>query len=187
MSTNLTLEPKPGTYALVFSSVAKTVVQIGKLGEIRLRPGWYVYVGSALAAKTGVLRRVTRHADPTRPKKWNVDYVKPHLRLLEIWYTHDPVRRECQWAVAVGAGRGAQVHLAQIGARDCKKCATHFYYFPRQPSLAAFQRRLTRAVAGHGPVGHVVAPSPEELAAQLAALVSAIPSVRTRKALAQRQ
>jgi len=38
----LKLEARPGTYALVFASPDNAVVQVGRLGEIRLRPGWYV-------------------------------------------------------------------------------------------------------------------------------------------------
>jgi hypothetical protein len=34
------LKPEPGTYALVLESPAQATVQVGRLGVIRLRPGW---------------------------------------------------------------------------------------------------------------------------------------------------
>src|SRR5262249_16271776 len=130
MSMKLKLEPKPGTYALVFSSHGRAGVQIGKLGEICLQPGWYVYLGSALRAKTGALPPRAGHPNPTGPKLWTVDSAKPHLRLLEAWFTHDPARRECTWSAAVGSLPGAEIHLREFGGRDCRKgCPAHFYYF----------------------------------------------------------
>ena len=52
---------------MVLSSPAESEIQIGRLGRIRLQRGWYVYVGSALAERTGVLRRVARLALATLP------------------------------------------------------------------------------------------------------------------------
>ena len=39
---------EPGTYALVIAAKANRLVRVGRLGTLRLRPGFYVYVGSAL-------------------------------------------------------------------------------------------------------------------------------------------
>jgi Uri superfamily endonuclease len=168
----LVLEPRPGTYALVLNSPGEATVQIGRLGKIRLRRGWYVYVGSALAEKTGVLRRVGRHADLMRPKQWNIDFAKPYLRLLEIWFTHDPARRECTWSAAVGGLPGAEVHLKEFGGRDCRAgCPAHFYYFAERPTLDAFKQRLYERVPDHGAVGLVAAPTPEALADHLTACI----------------
>jgi Uri superfamily endonuclease len=178
----LQLEPRPGTYALVLNSPGEAVVQIGRLGEILLRPGWYVYVGSALAAKTGVLRRVARHADPSRPRKWNIDYAKPHLRLLEIWFTHDPARRECTWSAAVGSLPGAEIHLKKFGGNDCRAgCPAHFYYFGERPTKDVFERRLYQRVPDHAAVGLVAAPTPEALAAHLAACIRALRAATSKR------
>jgi hypothetical protein len=43
-----TIQSRPGTYALLLSSVSDAVIRIGRLGNLRLQPGFYVYVGSAL-------------------------------------------------------------------------------------------------------------------------------------------
>ena len=41
------VEPRPGTYALVLQVTARESLQIGRLGKLELRRGFYVYVGSA--------------------------------------------------------------------------------------------------------------------------------------------
>lgn len=43
-----TIKPEPGTYALVLASSKASSVRIGGLSILRLQPGFYVYVGSAL-------------------------------------------------------------------------------------------------------------------------------------------
>lgn len=168
----LQLGPKPGTYCLIFTSDSKDLVWVGALGEIVLRPGYYVYVGSAMHPRTGVLGRVAYHAGPPA-FRWNVDWVKPFVSLAEVWFSYQPGRPECRWAEAVGAARGAEIHLKQFGARDCKKCPAHFYYFAARPSLAAFRRRLVRRVPGHGPVGRLAASTPVAFREQIESILVA--------------
>ena len=42
------IQPSPGTYALLFSSATDQLIRVGQLGSLRLQPGYYVYIGSAL-------------------------------------------------------------------------------------------------------------------------------------------
>jgi Uri superfamily endonuclease len=44
----MVLEPKPGTYALILSCSTDFGIQIGRLGTMRMQPGFYVYLGSGL-------------------------------------------------------------------------------------------------------------------------------------------
>jgi Uri superfamily endonuclease len=169
----LHLERKPGTYCLHFASDNEDrVVQVGALGKNVLRRGYYAYVGSAMHPLTGVLGRVAYHAGP--PKfRWNVDWVKPFLGLVEVWFSYEPGHPECRWADAVGAARGAEVPLPQFGARDCKKCPAHFFHFSSRPSLGAFCRRLVRRVPGHGPVGRLVASTSESFKERIESILLA--------------
>ena len=41
------LKAQPGTYALVLSSSVPALIRVGRLGSLRLHPGFYTYVGSA--------------------------------------------------------------------------------------------------------------------------------------------
>ena len=141
----------PGTYALVLESAASEVVAVGRLGRIDLRRGFYVYAGSALGPG-GLRARIGRHLDPGRPLHWHVDYIKVAMRIVEVWYVADPVRREHAWARALGDLQNASIPLPGFGASDCR-CAAHLFRFPTAPGLAAFTRALGRTRgAGKGRV-----------------------------------
>jgi Uri superfamily endonuclease len=101
-----------------------------------------VYIGSAFGPG-GVQARVAHHCQPPRRPHWHIDYVKSALQLEEIWWTHDPVRREHQWAATVQRMHGASIPLQGFGASDCA-CDAHLYFLARPPSFSAFCRRLQR-------------------------------------------
>ena len=56
------IEAQAGTYALVLSARAGGIIRIGRLGELRLQSGIYVYVGSALGPG-GVRARLMHHLE----------------------------------------------------------------------------------------------------------------------------
>ena len=44
----LKMDAHPGTYALMLQADRRQTVQVGRLGQLAVEPGCYVYVGSAL-------------------------------------------------------------------------------------------------------------------------------------------
>ena len=58
-------ESRLGTYALLLSSATDAVIPVGRLGDLRLQPGFYVYVGSALGPG-GVRARLAHHMRPAK-------------------------------------------------------------------------------------------------------------------------
>jgi Uri superfamily endonuclease len=146
----------PGTYALLLRCRRPARLRIGRLGVIRARPGFYVYVGSALGPG-GVRARVRHHQRAAGTPHWHIDYLRPRADLVEVWHAHETRRREHQWASIVSEFRGASVPLRGFGASDCT-CATHLFHFEEQPSVRVFRGSLRRAVPGHAPVGLVSRP-----------------------------
>ncbi len=67
-------------------------------------------------------------------RHWHIDYLKPWLDLREIWYTHDPVKREHQWAKALLAETNSFAPLPGFGSSD-SKCETHLVYFSSEPDF----------------------------------------------------
>jgi Uri superfamily endonuclease len=130
-------------------------VQIGRLGRLRLAPGFYVYVGSA-GGPGGVAARLAYHRRPPRRPHWHVDYLKAAARLVDIWYATGRTCREHEWARRLARAPGALTPLPGFGASDCT-CAAHLLYFAERPSPAVLGRRhrtlTTLAVAGEPPVG----------------------------------
>ena len=127
-----TIEAQPGTYAVVLSATTGGLVQIGRLGKLRLQPGFYVYVGSALGPG-GVRARLAHHLEPSSRPHWHIDYLRKHTALEEVWYCYGCARWEHQWARNLGMARGVCVPLAGFGASDCR-CESHLYFFKNQPS-----------------------------------------------------
>ncbi len=144
------LDTRPGTYALILRSSAEQRVWIGKLGQLHLKPGFYVYIGSAFGPG-GLTARVTRHQQKTKKLRWHIDYLTAVMSVEQVWYTLDTDRRECQWAEALGRMRGADMPLARFGSSDCA-CRTHLWSFPTRPSRRGFRRRLLDSIPIHGPV-----------------------------------
>ena len=134
------LRAQPGTYALLLSSSANRPVQIGRLGQCWVRPGFYVYIGSA-CGPGGVGARVAHHQKPAARPHWHIDYLRTATQLEEIWYVYDAVRWEHAWADIVQHLPGASIPLPRFGASDCT-CASHLYFFPRRPSWHAWRRRM---------------------------------------------
>ena len=135
------MKSKGGTYALVLSCSRTEVVQIGKLGPLELQRGFYVYVGSALGPG-GVQARVAHHQRISRRPHWHIDYLRPHARIDRVWYSHQGVRREHQWARAIGSLRRASVPLTGFGSSDCG-CISHLFFFTRRPSFKEFAGSVT--------------------------------------------
>ena len=82
------MKPDPGTYALILQCDLNDRVQIGRLGEIELRPGYYIYVGSAFGPG-GVKARVERHWRTDKRKHWHIDYLREHVTPVEAWISYE--------------------------------------------------------------------------------------------------
>jgi len=150
--TNMTAEG--GAYALILFCSQEGPVQIGKLGILQPRRGFYVYVGSAVGPG-GVRARVAHHQKLSPRPHWHIDYLRPHTCLDRIWYSHDRLCREHQWARVISGLRGASIPIAGFGSSDCR-CKTHLFFFTRRPSFNEFRQRARGSVrAGKATPVHV--------------------------------
>jgi Uri superfamily endonuclease len=133
-------EPKPGTYALVMQSADSRRLEIGRLGTLPLRPGFYLYVGSAFGPG-GLPARLRHHSKPAPRPHWHIDYLRSATRLLEIWYSHEEAVLEHAWAEAILRMRSASTPLAGFGSSDCR-CPSHLSFHPEHPSRRSLRRAL---------------------------------------------
>ena len=141
---------EPGTYALLARAAKARSVRVGSLGELRVCRGTYVYVGSAFGPG-GVAARVAHHLRIAVAPRWHMDYLRPLLRIREIWYSHDPVQREHAWTRAFGGVRGSTTPFPGFGASDCG-CYSHLFFFERPPSLRSFLREIRADIPRHARV-----------------------------------
>lgn len=139
-----------GTYALLLRADAEGKIEVGALGTMTVRPGVYVYVGSAFGPG-GVQARARRHARTEGGSHWHIDYLRAVTVLESVWYTHDHTRRECWWAQVLCNDPGACFPCPGFGASDCD-CSTHLLRFEARPSLGAFRKEVQDRSPEHAPI-----------------------------------
>ena len=137
-----------GVYILVFHLAKATSIAFDRKGTRHTFPkGWYLYAGSA-CGPGGLHKRLTRHQRRIADGKkmhWNVDYLREHALLCELWCCETDDRRfEHHWAQAVADLMGATVPVRKFGASDCKAhCPSHFFHLSERPSTAVFRALLS--------------------------------------------
>lgn len=134
------IQPGPGTYALFLVCVSVHKIQVGRLGPLVTKPGHYAYIGSAFGPG-GISARVGCHCRLAYRRHWHIDYLQQITRPESCWYTHDPIRREHEWAAAVVALPQATIPLAGFGCSDCR-CRSHLFWFPSLPCCRSVREIL---------------------------------------------
>jgi len=134
------MQARPGTYALILKSFSDRFIEIGKLGRLHIRPGYYVYVGSAFGPG-GLKARIAHHMKISLQPHWHIDYLRSILHLNKVWYTYDSERHEHRWAATFSGLKGAIMPMAGFGSSDCS-CDSHLFVLTAQPSVRSFRRRL---------------------------------------------
>jgi Uri superfamily endonuclease len=122
-----------GVYILILKLDLDSDIQIGKLGKLHFRKGFYAYTGSALG--TGGFKRVERHfniatgKNPTR--KWHIDYLLPKSKIVHaiLLPTEDAI--ECKLARSLKKISGISI-ISGFGCTDCI-CETHLIYAENDP------------------------------------------------------
>jgi len=130
----------PGTYALLLHCLTARGIRIGRLGELQLRPGRYIYVGSAFGPG-GLRARIGRHQSVVRRLHWHIDYLRAHTRL--EWILHRCVARvEHEWAGRIATMPDVVMPMLGFGSSDCD-CLAHLYWFEDAP-VATIKHTLGR-------------------------------------------
>jgi len=110
-----------GSYILVIKLKQKKEIQIGKLGKIRFKIGFYIYVGSAL---NGLDHRINRHLKKTKKMHWHIDYFLDFADIIDILYIESETKVECNIASILNK---KLVIIPYFGSSDCR-CKSHLFY-----------------------------------------------------------
>jgi Uri superfamily endonuclease len=138
---------QPGTYALILKNRKTSPLRVGKLGTLGLKPGYYVYVGSAFGAG-GLAARIRHHRQIAICPHWHIDYLRAACELIEVWVTTGKSRREHAWATAVAGLPGAELPMRRFGSSDCA-CETHLFRFQYLPTADQFRKCIRTKVSVH--------------------------------------
>ncbi|MDR1587356.1 MAG: DNA/RNA nuclease SfsA [Treponema sp.] len=129
-------EKDSGSYLVILeiSGTGRMSIEAGSLGNIEIRPGWYVYAGNAMK---NLSRRISRHLRKVRKRKhWHIDYLTPLASNISALPIRSRRGLECELAAALEdlGGKGAP----GFGCSDCRgaggrRCASHLFYFGKNP------------------------------------------------------
>jgi Uri superfamily endonuclease len=137
---------QPGTYALLLRIAVSGAILIGQR-PLSLTPGWAIYVGSAFGPG-GLAGRLRHHRRLAVCPHWHIDYLRPYAALEALWYSADPIRRECLWAEVAVQALGGRAPPFRFGASDCR-CRAHLYCFEARPKAAELMAALRLCVPDH--------------------------------------
>ncbi len=124
-----------GIYVLILRMNTDNDIIVGKLGELKFRTGFYMYIGSALG--TGGFKRVTRHFNVANGKnharKWHIDHLLPHSQVIGAVLLPTDEALECTVAKEfVEISRG----IKGFGCTDCS-CISHLFFSRTNPENIA--------------------------------------------------
>jgi Uri superfamily endonuclease len=98
-----------------------------------------------------VAARLAHHRRQVVQPHWHIDYLRQYGSPEAVWFSHDPIRRECLWAAILARDLDGQAPPFRFGASDCR-CPAHLYLFGVRPTLTAFTSALKARAPDHAVV-----------------------------------
>ncbi len=92
-----------------------------------LKPGFYIYVGSA---KRNLKQRINRHLRKKKNKKWHIDYLIEKTDWIKVIPIRTSEDLECR--LAEDLSLLAEDKVLGFGCSDCR-CPSHLFYFSENP------------------------------------------------------
>lgn len=116
-----------GNYLLILHLVRDCTVEVGALGALFSRKGYYVYVGSA---RKNLSQRINRHLRKRKRHFWHIDY----LREVADTCLAVPIRSSVnlEHDLAGELGKIASWRIPAFGSSDCR-CSSHLFGFENHP------------------------------------------------------
>jgi len=121
--------PETGTYLLILQLRYPLQLEVGSLGKIMFKHGYYVYVGSA---RRGLRHRVSRHLSYDKKIKWHIDNITVKHNMKPILVVTSGMAVECDLAHQLSSV--SDFHVSKFGSSDCR-CPSHLFYFNNYTKL----------------------------------------------------
>lgn len=120
--SNPDLLPKTGgAYALKIELSSPASLP-HKFGGEHLKPGRYVYAGSALGPG-GIRARCARHLKTYKIRRWHIDWLTTQAKTVEVLALPD--KTECQIIHSLSQRKESRIPLQHFGSSDCRTCPAH--------------------------------------------------------------
>lgn len=141
----------PGAYVVAIAIAAPLTVRLGGGLSARLRPGRYLYCGSAYGPG-GLQARLARHFCKDKSIRWHVDQLTTAGEVRGAWAV--ALGNECELVERLGF---LPVPIDGFGATDCTHCRSHLLRWPSRVSARTIRAAL--AASGEPPVWLRVSPT----------------------------
>jgi sugar fermentation stimulation protein A len=141
-----------GSYLLILNLKRNRKIDVGKLGKVLFRKGFYVYVGSAMA---DLSKRMERHRHLRKRRHWHIDELRAVAEFHSVLAIRSSQRLECE--VAKGMSEIAEWSVPRFGSTDCS-CDTHLFGMSKDPLHSEnFHKllqyfRMDRPISGMPPI-----------------------------------
>jgi Uri superfamily endonuclease len=155
-ATHPACPPGPGAYVVAIAVAAPLTVRLGGALSARLRPGRYLYCGSAYGPG-GLQARLSRHFRTDKSIRWHVDQLTTAGEVKGAWAI--ALGNECELVQRLGF---LPVPIEGFGASDCTLCRSHLLRWPSRVSARAIRAAL--AAGGEPPVWLRVSATPRSRA-----------------------
>ena len=110
-----------GNYLLILHLDVDRQIEVGAMGAVFFKKGYYIYVGSA---KRNLSQRVNRHLRRRKKFFWHIDYLREHADACSAIPIRSSVNLEHELAKSLGAIAAWQIR--GFGSSDCS-CPTHLF------------------------------------------------------------
>jgi len=118
-----------GSYILILKLEKDTTIEIGELGNVFFKKGYYAYVGSG---KKFLSKRVDRHRKVRKKMFWHIDYFREHCEYVTSFIIRTSKDIEC--ILSEELKKISDWRIQNFGCSDCN-CISHLYGFSENPLL----------------------------------------------------
>lgn len=116
-----------GCYFIILKLSKQKVINVGSLGEIRFKKGYYIYAGSA---KKNLLKRIQRHKSTSKKLFWHIDYIRQEMDFVADLPIRTADDLEC--SLAKDIRNISNEEISGFGSSDCK-CISHLFRMSNNP------------------------------------------------------
>ncbi len=116
-----------GAYIITGLLRGARTIEIGSLGRISLKKGYYLYIGSAMNSLSS---RIKRHLRKEKTIRWHIDYLIPYLQDIKAIPIQSSEDLECLLSESLSSI--SEGYIKGFGSSDCN-CESHLYWMKGNP------------------------------------------------------
>jgi len=121
--------PERGVYTIVVASLVEEEMDVGSLGPVKMKRGFYAYTGSGLGrGALGLRGRVLRHLSKRKKLRWHIDYLTSSSSSVVVGVVASPAEKRLECAIASAINSIAEP-VEGFGCSDCG-CRSHLALMP---------------------------------------------------------